>query len=112
MKINLNFSYRYVSYENFITDFLFNNYNLPNYKIKPNDYKFRILIDEKLIPFKICVMKNGGMYGNTLYDLMFQIYLTVSTYLFDNEISTVLQLQKFIVISFSEFFDIDYKIIN
>lgn len=112
LKINLTFSYRYISYENFITDFLFNNYGLVNYKIKPNDYKFRITVDDKVIPFKIYVMKNGAMYDNTLFDLMFQIYLTVSTYLFDNEISTILQLQKFIEVSFSEFFEINCKIIN
>jgi hypothetical protein len=100
-----------INYDYFIDYFKAENPKLSNYQIKPNDYLFNITINDKLIPFRIFVMKNGSIFNNTLYDLMFQIYKVISDYLFDNEISTVFKLKSFVTNMIKpEQFTIDCKI--
>ena len=111
LAINLLFMSESKTYDYFIEEFKAYNPKLPNYEIKPNDYLFNIIINDKLIPFRIYVMKNGSMFDNTLHDLMFQIYKIISDYLFDNEIFSVLELKNFVKTIKSEQFTINCEII-
>lgn len=101
-----------LTYDSFIEEFKTRNPKLPNFEIKPDDYLFNITINDKLILFRIYVMRNGGMFDNTLYDLMFQISEAISTYLFDTEIFSVFELKKFVNTTIKpEQFTIDCEII-
>lgn len=110
LKINMLFMREYMFHDTFINEFKTRNPKLPNYKIKPNDYTFYFVINNKIIPFNIYV-SNKGLYENTLFDLMSQLYRDVSTYLFDNKMSTVFELKKFVTTSKPTHFNIDCEII-
>lgn len=110
LDINLLFMREYMFHDTFINEFKTRNPKLPNYKIKSNTYTFHFVNHDKIIPFKIFV-SNKGLYGNTLFDLMSQLYRDISTYLFDNKISTVFELKKFANTPFPEHFDIICEII-
>ena len=110
LDINLLFMREYMLHDTFVNEFKTRNPKLPNYKIKSNNYTFHFIIHNKLIPFKIYV-SDKGLYENTLFDLMSQLYRDVSTYLFDNKISTVFKLKKFNTTPFPEHFDIICEII-
>lgn len=110
LNINMIFMREYLFHDTFVNEFKTRNPNLLNYKIKPNNYTFHIVIRNKIIPFKI-YLSDKGLYENTLFDLMSQLYRDVSTYLFDNKISTVFELKKFNTTSFPTHFNIDCEII-
>lgn len=110
LKINMIFMRESLTYDYFINEFKTRNPKLPNYKIKPNNYTFHFVINNKIIPFDIYV-SNKGLYENTLFDLMSQLYRNISTYLFDNKIYTVFELKKFITTSKPTHFNIDCEII-
>ena len=99
-----------LTYDYFINEFKTRNSKLQNYKIKPNNYTFYFVINNKIIPFEIFV-SDKGIYENTLFDLMSQLYRDVSTYLFNNKISTVFELKKFVTSSKSTHFNINCEII-
>ena len=111
LNINLVFMREFLTYDYFIEKFKARNPKLPNYEIKSNDYLFNITINDKLIPFGIYIIRNGSIFDNTLYDLMFQIYEVISMYLFDNEIFSVFELKKFVATIKPEQFTIDCEII-
>ncbi len=112
LKINMIFMRESLTHDYFINEFKTRNPKLPNYKIKSNTYTFHFVNHDKIIPFKIFVFDKGfGLYENTLFDLMSQLYRDVSTYLFDNKISTVFELKKFVTSSKSTHFNINCEII-
>lgn len=106
LKINLVFERQFLNYERFITNFIFNNFNLKNYEIKPNNYIFEILINEKLSSFRIFVLE----IDNRLNYLMFELYTQITTYLFENNIYDVIDLVKFETKD-SKTFTIKYEVI-
>lgn len=110
LKISMIFIREYLTHDHFINDFKVRNPKLFNHKIKPNNYTFYFVIHNKIVPFKIYV-SDKGLYENTLFDLMSQLYRDISTYLFDNKISTVFKLKRFISTPFPEHFDIICEII-
>ncbi len=110
LKINMIFMREYLTHYSFMNNFKTKNPKLQNYKIKPNNYTFHFLINNKIIPFEIFV-SDKGIYENTLFDLMSQLYRDVSTYLFDNKMSTVFELKKFVTTSKPTHFNIDCEII-
>jgi len=110
LQINMIFMREFLFHDTFINEFKSRNPKLQNYKIKPNNYTFHFVINNKIIPFDIYV-SNKGLYENTLFDLMSQLYRDVSTYLFDNKISTVFELKKFVTTSKPTHFNIICEII-
>lgn len=110
LQINMIFMREYLTHDSFINEFKTRNPKLPNYKIKSNNYTFYFVINNKIISFEI-FMSDKGLYENTLFDLMSQLYRDISTYLFDNKISTVFELKKFVTISKPTHFNIICEII-